>query len=52
VNKFEHGKEGQQNYERQPAALEKELETTKAEIQKPFAREAELEEKPVRLQQK
>ena len=41
--------EEQQNYERQLAALEKEIETTKEEIQKPFAREVELEEKLERL---
>jgi uncharacterized membrane-anchored protein YhcB (DUF1043 family) len=39
----------QQNDERKLAALEKEIERTKAEIDKPFALEAELEEKLQRL---
>jgi uncharacterized membrane-anchored protein YhcB (DUF1043 family) len=39
----------QQDYERQLAALEKEIERTKEEIEKPFALEAELEEKLQRL---
>ncbi len=39
----------QQNDERKLAALEKEIERTKEEIEKPFAMEAELEEKLQRL---
>jgi uncharacterized membrane-anchored protein YhcB (DUF1043 family) len=39
----------QQDYERQLAALENEIERTKTEIDKPFAMEAELEEKLQRL---
>ena len=39
----------QQTYERELAALEKEIERTKAEIDKPFALEKELEEKLQRL---
>ena len=39
----------QQNDERKLAALEKEIERTKEEIEKPFALEAELEEKLQRL---
>ena len=39
----------QQDFERQLAALEKEIERTKAEIDKPFALEEELETKLGRL---